>query len=589
MEAIKERLIQYANDCISDKIISCKAHKNACKRFLRDVERSKNPDCPFYWNEQEAENIYVWFTMFKHTKGTISHQPIHLMPAQQFHICQLYGWRRKKDQKRRFKKLYLQEARKNGKSQEQSILALHEIAITSTQYGELLECYTAGPKRQQSRVVLEEAINVLKLADPRMRSKFKVTSSEIKHIKSGSFIRALSKEDQRTGDGTSIHMLCLDERHQMPTNDFAALFYGAASSDPLMVTITTAGIDLSVPCYREYDYVKKIVDPNSDIDDDEYLVDIFELEPEDYVDVRNVTNEELWIKANPVRATFERGLEQIRSEYKAALEKPEELPMALTKLFDIWYQAKEHGYMDMEKWKACQVDELPIDIRGMDCIVGGDMSAKIDLTSIAIIIKYLDQEKKDIYGEPVTKYIVMQHSFIPNIDSMRRRINTDKAPYDAWEGMGYLSVTNSPIVDQQYVYEWTKEFLRKYDLHPLCWAVDATNASEIMNTASRDKQTVYDVAQSHKSLNDATVGFREEVYSGNVVYTPDPLLNFAMGNAVTRVSNGLIKVDKDANRQRIDPVDALICAFKLSKYYEATIVSQSDFEKSIDDWLASDW
>lgn len=212
MEAIKERLIQYANDCISDKIISCKAHKNACKRFLRDVERSKNPDCPFYWNEQEAENIYVWFTMFKHTKGTISHQPIHLMPAQQFHICQLYGWRRKKDQKRRFKKLYLQEARKNGKSQEQSILALHEIAVSSTQYGELLECYTAGPKRQQSRVVLEEAINVLSLADPRMRSKFKVTSSEIKHIKSGSFIRALSKEDQKTGDGTSIHMLCLDER-----------------------------------------------------------------------------------------------------------------------------------------------------------------------------------------------------------------------------------------------------------------------------------------------------------------------------------------------------------------------------------------
>ena len=225
----------------------------------------------------------------------------------------------------------------------------------------------------------------------------------------------------------------------------------------------------------------------------------------------------------------------------------------------------------------------------MDCIVGCDMSANIDLTSIVILIKYLDQEKKDIYGEPVTKYIVMQHSFIPNRDALRKRINTDKAPYDAWEDMGYLSVTNSPIVDQKYVYEWTKEFLRKYNLHPLCWAVDATNASEIMNTASRDKQTVYDVVQNHKSLNDATVGFREEVYSGNVVYTPDPLLNFAMGNAVTRASNGLIKVDKDANRQRIDPVDALICAFKLSKYYEATIVSQADFEKSIDNWLASDW
>lgn len=589
MENVKETLIQYANDCISDRIVSCQAHKNACKRFLRDVERAKAPDCPFYWNEQEAENIYVWFTMFKHTKGDISHQPIHLMPAQQFHICQLYGWRRKKDQRRRFKKLYLQEGRKNGKSQEQSILALHEIAVTSTQYGELLECYTAGPKRQQSRVVLEEAMNILALADPRIRRKFKVTSSEIKHIKSGSFIRALSKEDQKTGDGTSIHMLCLDERHQMPTNEFAALFYGAASSDPIMVTITTAGVDLSYPCFREYEYVKKIIDPNSDIDDDEYLIDIFELEPEDYVDVRNVTNEKLWIKANPVRATYDKGIERMRGEYKTALEKPEELPMALTKLFDIWYQAKANGYMDMEKWRSCQVDELPIDIRGMDCIVGGDMSAKIDLTSIAILIKYLDQDKKDIYGEPVTKYIVMQHSFIPNREALLQRIKTDKAPYDAWEMQGYLSVTDTPIVDQQYVYEWTKNFLAKYNLHPLCWAVDATNASEIINTASKDGQTVYDVAQNYTSLNDATVGFREEVYSGNVVYTEDPLLNFAMGNAVTKMSNGLIKVDKDANKQRIDPVDATLCAFKLSKYYEAVTVSQKDFEKSIDDWLASDW
>lgn len=589
METVKERLIQYANDCISDKIISCQAHKNACKRFLRDVERAKDPDCPFYWNEQEAENIIVWFTMFKHTKGDLTHQPIHLMPAQQFHICQLYGWRRKKDQRRKFKKLYLQEARKNAKSQEQSILALHEIAVTSTQYGELLECYTAGPKRQQSRVVMEEAINVLNLADPRVRSKFKITSSEIRHIKSGSFIRALSKEDQKTGDGTSIHMLCLDERHQMPTNEFAALFYGAASSDPLLISITTAGVDLSYPCYREYEYVKKILDPNSDIDDDEYLVDIFELEPEDYTDVRNVTDEKLWIKANPVRATYDRGIEKIRSEYREALEKPEDLPMALTKLFDIWFQAKQNGYMDMEKWKACQVDELPVDITGMQCVIGADMSAKIDLTSLSFIFKFADENQLDIDGEPVIKYIIMQHSFIPNREKLLERINTDKVPYDAWEMQGFLSVTDSPIVDQKYVMNWAFDFIKKYKLDVACWAIDPHNAIWFMSELSDRGETVYDVSQNYTSLNDATVGFREEVYSGNVIYTPDPLLNFAMGNATVRMSSGLMKIDKDRTIQRIDPVDATICAFKLSRTVDANAARQKRIEQSIDAWLAADW
>jgi phage terminase large subunit-like protein len=78
---------------------------------------------------------------------------------------------------------------------------------------------------------------------------------------------------------------------------------------------------------------------------------------------------------------------------------------------------------------------------------------------------------------------------------------------------------------------------------------------------------VEEVFQSHKSLNESTQGFREQVYSGSVQYLANPLLNFAMSNAVVRRNNGLIKIDKDATIQRIDPVDALLCAYKLAMYH----------------------
>ena len=55
-----------------------------------------------------------------------------------------------------------------------------------------------------------------------------------------------------------------------------------------------------------------------------------------------------------------------------------------------------------------------------------------------------------------------------------------------------------------------------------------------------------------------------------------------MANAVTKSSNGLIKIDKDAATQRIDPVDAVLCAFKLALYHEF-----SDF--SADAWLDEEW
>jgi phage terminase large subunit-like protein len=74
--------------------------------------------------------------------------------------------------------------------------------------------------------------------------------------------------------------------------------------------------------------------------------------------------------------------------------------------------------------------------------------------------------------------------------------------------------------------------------------------------------------QSAKSLNESTVGFREDVYEGNVIYLHDPLLNFAMGNTVIRYTNGNIKVDKDHTIQRIDPIDALLCGYQLARYYQ---------------------
>lgn len=62
----------------------------------------------------------------------------------------------------------------------------------------------------------------------------------------------------------------------------------------------------------------------------------------------------------------------------------------LTKMLNVWVQAKQNGYMDMEKWKACEIseDEIPVDTTGMDVYVGVDLSAKVDLTSVAFVIPY---------------------------------------------------------------------------------------------------------------------------------------------------------------------------------------------------------
>ena len=108
---IKEELIQYAQDCISGKIISCQKHIWACKRLLKDFEK----DWEYYWNEEEAVKIVKWFSYLRHSKGILAGQPINLVTWQKFFLCQIYGWRNKVTGKKRFRKSFVEVARKQAK------------------------------------------------------------------------------------------------------------------------------------------------------------------------------------------------------------------------------------------------------------------------------------------------------------------------------------------------------------------------------------------------------------------------------------------------------------------------------------------
>ena len=588
---IREELKDYCQKCISDvriseyeDYISCTKHKQAAKRFLKDIAEEENsPTYPFYFSEEDAKNIVEWFRMLHHSKGVLAGQPIELTIWQKFILCQLYGWRRKKDGLKRFKKLFVEVARKNAKSQMIAGVMLYEIAVSATRNGEVYEAYTTGVKREQSKIVFKEAD--LMLRGSPLRKKFKITRDLISHIKTESSLKMLCKEDGKKGDGTNIAILCVDELHQHPTMEFVDLFLGANSKDPTLVIITTAGVDLTYPCYTvEYTYCSKVLDPDTDVEDEAYLIDIMEFEPELAENMENIGERRYWHMANPIRMSYPDGQEKIELAYNAAKVIPEKMTAFLTKMLNIWVQAKENGYMNMAKWKACQVEEIPISTKGMDVYVGFDMSAKIDLTSVAFVIPFLSDET-DETGRKIVKYIVYSHSFVPNREKLAERKAKDKVDYDAWERMEFLTVTNTPIVDQAQVMKYVLETCKanKWMIHTLCF--DPANASKLITDLSAEGYEVEEVYQSHKSLNESTQGFREQVYSKNILYTYNPLLNFAMSNAVIRRNNGLIKIDKDATTKRIDPVDAVLCAFKLAMYH----VFGSKFEEEIDNFLESEW
>ena len=576
---ILEELIQYSNDCINDVIPSGKKHKWACLRFLEDLKKSKlnvlNEPFPYCWNEKEAEKIVKWFGYLKHSKGVLAGQFITLNSWQKFVLCQIYGWEHKETGLRRFTKSFVEVARKNAKSQMEAGVTLYEMSTRAVKNKEIYECYCAGVKKKQSEVIFNECKNLLR-GSP-LKKKFKINRGTIIHIKSGSTLEPLNKQDGKEGDGSNPALLVLDEYHQHKTTEFYDLGLGGNTKESLLMIITTAGMDLTYPCFtQEYSYCSKILDPNVDVFNDEYFIDICEIDEDD-----DISDERNWIKANPIRATYEAGIKKIREEYKLAKEIPEKMIAFLTKCLNKWVQATENGYMDMAKWKACEVKEIPYDLKNRSVYVGFDMSAKIDLTSVAFIIPILTDEV-DQTGKNIVKYVVFSHSFIPNREKLMERKAVDKVPYDAWERNGYLTVTDTPIVDQNAVMQYVLDKCEKNSWNIECLCFDPANASKLMMDLSDQGYVVEEVYQSHKSLNESTAGFREQVYSKNVLYLNNPLLNYSMSNAVIKTNNGLIKIDKDATTKRIDPVDAILCGYKLALYHMFVDTT------STDEWLDSE-
>jgi phage terminase large subunit-like protein len=560
---LKQWLIDYSHDVLNGEIVACQKHKWACERFLRDVEREGTEEFPYVFNEEKALRFLRWMTLFKHTKGKLAGKHIEPAPIQVFVFGNIYGWEHKETGLRRFKKAYWQVARKNAKSQSLACVGSYETFA----FGEnMSEVYIGATKTEQSKIVWNEIKAQVQGCDF-LKGKYKIAYGKIEHLKSGSFISALSKDAGKTGDGLNVQCGIVDEYHAHPTSEiYDVLVSGmGARPQPLMMIITTAGFELQHPCYSvEYQYVSKILDPDNPIKNDEYFVMINELDKDD-----DIKDERNWVKANPILCSYEEGIAYLRGELKAALDVPEKMRNFLTKNMNIWVDMKDNGYMDMSKWTACGQDfDLSI-LEGLECTVGVDLSSKIDLTSVGFIFK------KD------SKYIVIGHSFMPE-DTLNRKRRTDKVPYDLWVRQGWITTTPGAVVDYNFIKSYIKNFEQKYNVNVREICADPWNATQFMQDMEAEGYTVVEMRQGIQTLGGATKDFREQVYQGNVIHNNNPVLTWALSNAVTRQdANENIMLDKSKSTERIDPIASVINAHVRAMLRNETI----DINKVTEEYL----
>lgn len=117
----------YISDISTNRIPACKKVKLAVKRHIDDIKQAEAGTFPFYFDHQKAQNAILFFTQLTHTKGKLAGTNLVPEPWQQFIIASIYGWRRVDNGLRRFRRAYIQIARKNGKTFLSSGVALYDL------------------------------------------------------------------------------------------------------------------------------------------------------------------------------------------------------------------------------------------------------------------------------------------------------------------------------------------------------------------------------------------------------------------------------------------------------------------------------
>lgn len=526
---------RYIEDVLVGKVQACRWVRLACERHLRDLE--DGGDRGLYFDKVAAQVAIAFFGLLKHSKGEWAGRPFHLEPWQQFILWVLFGWKRKADKLRRFRTVYLEVARKNGKSTLGAGVGLFLMVLDGEPGAEV---YSAATKRDQAAITHNEATRMVK-ASPELRRRVKVFRNNLHISGTASKYEPLSS-DVSSMDGLNVHGAIVDELHAHKTRELWDLLDTATGSrrQPLMFAITTAGFNRQSICFEQHEYAEKVLD--GVIEDDSFFGIIFTLDEEDEWE-----DERTWIKANP-NLGISKKWDDMRRKARRAKEMPSALNAFLRRELNVWTQA-ETKWVPWQAWSECAKAVDPVGLRGRTGYGGLDLSSNTDIS--AWVMVFPPQSEEDDYQ-------VLCRFFIPE-EAMHERTRRDRVPYEAWVRQGYITATPGNVIDYDFILHQIDEDMQDYDIPEV--AFDRWGATKIQTALMElgGDDFMVQFGQGFVSMSPPMKGLEKLILGRKLAHGGNPVLTWMADNLVARQDPaGNIKPDKTKSTERIDGMVALI-------------------------------
>lgn len=503
---------------------------------------------PYYFDERTAAAAVDFFPRYlRLTKGEWAGKPFHLSPKHAHHIGQIFGWKRRVDGTRRYRRVRWWEPRKGGKTEVAAGVG-HLLTIGDGEPA--AEVFSHASDGNQAEISFGRGANMVQFS-PALGEHYEVTKTGIYCPALMSSWRPLSGIP-RGKHGLSPHGIIGDEAHEWrDARLHTYLLQGmGARRQPLDFIISTAG-EREGYGWELFNTSLKIRD--GVIDDPETYVVIYAADQED-----DWTSPETWAKANP-NLGISIKLSYLEDQCKQAQESPRLENDFKRYHLNLWVEQAVR-WLPMDHWRQCNAGNTDPDawrkleekLKGRKCFGGLDLAQTRDITSEKLWFPATE-------NEPAA---VLCRFWVPE-DAIGIRSRRDRVPYAQWAKDGALFTTPGNVTDYRAI---RTQILRDAEMFQLqSMAIDRWNATQLAVELGEDGLPVVLFGQGFASMAAPSKELERLVLSHGFDHGNHPVLVWMASNvAIVSDAAGNIKPAKDKSTEKIDGIVAMIEAIGVS-------------------------
>lgn len=518
---------RYVEDVLEGKIVVGESIKLACKRFKRDQERTD-----LYFKEEVVDRAIAFIGTLKHFTGKHSGKPFILEDWQQWIVANIVGWYWVETNTRRYTSSYIEIARKNGKSALAAALCIYFL-IADGEDG--AEVDLAANSKEQAKIAFQFCSNFTKTLDP--KSKYlRAYRDRIFFDVNSSQLRVFAADDSKL-DGFNASFGLIDEYHSAKNSKVRDVIKSSMGMrlNPHLCTITTAGFNKTLPCYKFRTACIEIL--NGLKEDDSVFIAIYSLDDgDDWTEERN------WHKSNPnldITVTSK----YIKEQVKSAINNPSDEVGVKTKTLNLWCDVADVWLAESYIVKASKKINLT-EFADMPCYVGVDLSATSDLTAVSYLV-----EKDGMY-------YFWQHYYLPESALVEK---PDRELYKQWKQLGLLSITSGNVTDYDYITNDMMKAAEVVNIQKVGY--DKWNATQWAIKATEMGLPLEEYPQTIGNFNRPTKELERLILSGQTVIDNNEITRWCFKNVELKADhNGNVKPNKSSKAKKIDGVIAIIQA-----------------------------